>query len=102
MRISRRIPDVIVGAIDDSGEMLASLPQNAVEAAAQGLCLDLLGICRAHRGEPIGKNNSRLQQIQLAVKFHLVEVEILPIQASEEHVPVPENALISQVVDRQQ
>ena len=102
MRIGRRIPDVVIDAVDDAGQLLAPLPQHAFQPAAERIGLNLLGICRADRRQPIGKHHARLQQVELAVELHLVPVEILPVEPGQQHVPVPEDALIGQVVNRQQ
>ena len=41
-------------------------------------------------------------KIQMSMKFHLMPVEILPIQSGQEHVPVPKLALVRHVVDREE
>ena len=82
--------------------MFAALPEHPVEAAAKRLGLNLLGVRGTDCRQPIGKDDPRLEQIQLPVKLHLVQVEILPVEPGQQHVPMPEDALISQVMDGQQ
>ena len=61
--------------------MLAPLSQDAVEATAHGLGLNLLGVAGADRRQPIGKHHAGFQQIEFTVKLHLMQVEVFPIEA---------------------
>ena len=65
-----------------------------------------VAISSAYRGLTVliavGEDQAGLQQVQVAEELHLPPIEILPVEAGEHHVPVPEGALIGHVVDRQQ
>ena len=102
MRIGRRIPLVRVDAVENARKHVAAILQHAFQPATQRAALNLLRIARADRADRVGEHHARLQQVQIAVELHLPPVEILPIQAGQQHVPVPELALIGDVVDRQQ
>ena len=64
--------------------------------------LNLLGVARADGVEPVGEDQAGLQQVQIAEELHLLPVEVFPVQPGQQHVPVPEHALIGHVVDREQ
>jgi len=76
--------------------------QHPLQAAAELRGLDLLGVTRTDRAQGVGKHHPSLQQVQMTVGLHLVPVEVLPVQPGQQHVPVPERALVGHVVDRKQ
>src|SRR3712207_2418357 len=76
--------------------------QYAFQAAAQRRALYLFGVSWAHGADRVGKSQPGLQKAQIAVELHLPPIEVLPVDASELHVPVPEVALVRDVVNREQ
>ena len=101
MRIDGRIPLVRVDAVENARQHVATILQHAFQPATQGAALNLLRVARADRADRVGEHHARLQQVQIAVKLHLPPVEILPVESGQQHVPVPELALIRDVVNRQ-
>ncbi len=91
-----------VDAVENAREHPAALLQHAFQPATQRAALDFLRVTRADRVDRVGKHHSRLQQVQAAMKLHLVPVEVFPVQARQQHVPMPELALVRDVVNRQQ
>ncbi len=79
-----------------------AVPQQAVQARAIAGRLDLPGVRRADRAEQVGEDQARLHEAEPAVELELTPVEQVPVQAGQRHVPVPEQAQVRQVVDRQQ
>ena len=98
--VGPRIPGDRVDAVDDSREHIAPRGEHALESTAAGSVLDLAGIGRTHRGEPIGEHNPGLEQVELAPKLHLLPVEVFPVESGEQHVPMPEEPLVGHVMDR--
>ena len=90
-----------VDAVEDARKHVAPILQHALQPATQGAALNLLRVARADRADRVGEHHAGLQQVQIAVELHLPPVEILPIQSGQQHVPVPELALIRDVVNRQ-
>ena len=101
-RIVTRIPRLVIHAVDDATQHIAAVSQNALQTAPQRRALDFLGVLRADRVDRIRKDDARLEQVQVAVELHLVPVEVLPVESRQQHVPVPETALVGQVVEREQ
>ena len=102
MSVGRRIPAISVDAVHDAGQDVGSVAQHIREPAPERLALDLLGIGRTDGAESVGEDDARLQQVQVPVELHLSPVEVLPVDAGQQHVPVPEAALVGQVVDRKE
>ena len=100
VRIVRRIPDRRIDAVDDPRERVATRCEQALEPAAARRRLDLLRVGRAHGAHRIGEHDARLQQVELAVKLHLPPGEVAPVDAGQQHVPVPERPLVGHVVNR--
>ena len=91
---------MVIDPIDDAVKLVASLEQDALQAAAEIGRLHFAGIRRAHGGEHVGKNNARLQEIDVIVILDLLIVEQAPRQAEQRHVQVPECPLIGEIVNR--
>ncbi len=98
----RRVPEPRVDAVDDPAEVVATRPEQAVEAAAELGRLDLPGVGRADGAEHVGEDQAGLQEVEPAVELELPPVEQVPVEPGQGHVPVPEHPLVGQVVDRQQ
>ena len=102
MGVGGRAPIALVDPVEDARKHLPPILEDAFQSAAQGARLDLLGVARAHRVDRIREDHARLQQVQLPVKLHLMPVEVLPVEARQQHIPVPELALECDVMDRKQ
>ncbi len=76
--------------------------QHAFQAAAERDALNFFGVARADGVDGVGEHEAGLQQVELAVELHLVPVEVSPIEAGQQHVPMPEAALVGKVVDGNQ
>ena len=101
VRIDFRIPHAVVDAVDDAEQVVVAVGEDAFEAVAQRRRLDLLGVARADGGDHVGERDAALEEVEVAVELHLPPVEVLPVDAGELHVPVPEAALVGDVVDRE-
>ena len=102
MLVGRRIPNVIVHAVNDSLQHICPPLQHTLQTATHFRRLDLFGIFSADGADAVGENQAGLEQIEFAIKLHLVHVEIFPVQPRHQHVPVPEQSLVRQVVNRHQ
>src|SRR5687768_7414320 len=69
VRISRRIPDLDIDAVQDAGERARTRAQQAFEAAAVLRRLDLARIRRAHRVERRRVDETRLEERNVPVEF---------------------------------
>ncbi len=100
--VGGRIPLAVVDAVDDAREHVAAVLQHPFQPAAERSGLNLVGVAGADRVEPVGKDQPGFQQVQAAKELHLLPVEILPVESGQQHVPVPEHALVGHVVNRKQ
>ena len=75
------------------------MPQHTFESTTKIRRLNLRRVTWTDGVECISKNQTGLQQIQTSVKFHLLPVEVFPIQTGHRHIPVPEIALIGQIMN---
>lgn len=80
MGISHRIPDVVVDAIDDTGETFGSRLQNRLHATSKGLRLDFFGIGRAHRRHMIGEDDACFEQTDIAIELEFLHIEMVPVE----------------------
>ncbi len=99
MWIGRRVPFLIVDAIEDAEEIAATLPQNALKAVAKLGCLDLLGVLAADGSDGVRVDNAAFQKVHCVVVFKLVEGEHVPGQQQFFHRLRRKPALITGVVD---
>jgi len=72
--IGRRIPDRVVHAVEEPGEIFQPSLNHAVETAAKLRRLDFLSVTRAHGRDPVGKEDAAFQQADLGVVFDAVDV----------------------------
>jgi hypothetical protein len=77
MRIARRIPDRSVDPVEHPAQHRRALPEEAVEAAAELLGLDLARIGRAHRVDRGRAHQAAFQERQAAMELELVHGETL-------------------------
>src|SRR5436189_5073959 len=78
VRIGRRIPILIVDAVDDAGELARATEQHALQPAAVIERLNLAGIGRAHGRQSIGMYDAGLHKIDTAVEFEVLEMKKPP------------------------
>ena len=91
-----------VGALLAAAGALQRPSKEAVEPRPLLGRLDLARVGRADGRQHVGEDQARLHEAERAVKLHRVVMKEVPAEARQGHVPVPEDALIRQVVDRQQ
>ena len=101
VRVDLRVPHVIVDAVHDADEIVPAVGEDAVEAVAEDRRLDFLGVAGTDGGDHVGEGDAALEEVQVAVELHLTPVEVFPVDAGELHVPMPEAALVGDVVDRE-
>src|SRR5580704_17985370 len=71
-RIGRRIPFVVVHPVKNSKKPVLALSQSVIQAAAEFFRHDFARVTRADCRDNVGKNDSRLETIQLPIKFRAV------------------------------
>ena len=71
-RIGRRIPCFRVDAVDDADQIIGAVEQQARQAVAEFIVLDLLGIAGADGGDAIGIDQPALDERQHVVELHAV------------------------------
>jgi hypothetical protein len=76
--------------------------QQAVEAAALVVVLDLAGVAGAHGADPVGVVQPGLHEVEAAVELDAVHREVMGGQAQLAEVGGVEDALVGQVVDGEQ
>ena len=100
VRIGGWVPHGVVHAIDDPGEPIPALGQHALQATTIVGRLNLSRISGTDRRNRVRENDAGFQEIHLPVEFELLIVEQPPVQSRQWHVPVPEQTLISKIVNR--
>ncbi len=101
VRVVRRVPFLVIDAVEDSRQRGLALPQNRVQAATEGRRRDFTGVTRTDRGDDVRENDACLQAAQEAVKLHAVRVEIVGWQVGELVKLAGKVSLITEVVDGQ-
>ena len=101
MLISRRVPFLGIDAVQNANQIAFACRQRDIEAAAEFRRLNFLCIAGADGGDFRGKHNPRFQQVEVVEEFHLPPVEVFPIDAGQQHVPMPKTSLKSEIVDRE-
>src|SRR5262249_19551935 len=96
-----RIPDGIIGAVDDAGEPAAALAEDALQAVAEIGGLDFLGVARTDGGDPVGEDDAGLEEVELPVELELAKVEQLPVEAAQRKLRRAKQALIGNVMNRE-
>ena len=71
----RRIPFLVIHAVENSEKPVLPPAQKPVQAAAEFFRRDFARITRADRGDDVGELDAGLQTIQLAVKFRAFDGE---------------------------
>ena len=77
-RIVRRVPFLVIHAVENPEKPGLPLAQQTVQAAAKFLRRDFARVTRADRGDHVGKGDSGLEAVQLPVKFRAFDREIIP------------------------
>ena len=77
-RVMRRIPFIVIHAVENAQELFLPPAQKPVQAAAEFLRGDFARIARADRRDDVGENDAGLQAIQMAVKFRAFHGEKIP------------------------
>ena len=96
-----RIPFLVVHAVENSKKPVLPPAQKPVQAAAEFLRRDFARITRADRGDDVGKSDSGLETIQLAVKLRAFDREKFRRQIGQRKRVRRENALIGEIVNGQ-
>ncbi len=99
LAILRRVPCLVVDAIEDAGEAPAQAGQEALQPTAVFLGHDFPGIGGAHRVDPVGEDDATLDEGQLLVEFQAVQSpedlgQTQPVEGGS-----IKQSLIGQVVD---
>ena len=100
-RIRFRVPCAVVHSIQDADQAVAAIADHALKPRAEFRCLDFLRVAAAHRRQIVREDQSALQEIHLAIKFQRIHGEERFRQADRAHRRSREQALIAEVVDRQ-
>ncbi len=101
-RVSRRIPLLIINAIQDAAQIGSPVLYHPFKSPAECGGLDLPGILLADRVEQGGVVNAPFEQVDLIVHFQLKIVEMLPADAEHIHQAGIEIPLMLHVVEGQQ
>ena len=100
-RVAGRIPYAVIHTIQDTAELARPVAQHAIQAAALLGRRDLAGVARADRGQGVGKLQPRFHERQMAVVLVPVDREQRFRQAQGRQRVTWENALVSEVVNRE-
>jgi hypothetical protein len=84
-RVGCRIPDRIVDAVEDAGELVGAVAQHSIEAAALLGGHDFARVTRTHGGDGVGKLQSGFHERDVAVGLDAVEAEQRGRQAQGRH-----------------
>ena len=72
MRVFGGVPLVVINAVQDAGQPVPALAQQAVQAAAEFLGTDFAGIARADGGDGVGIGDAGFEAVQVAEIFQTV------------------------------
>jgi hypothetical protein len=92
-RVDGRVPDSGVDTVEDALEFMGPAAQQAVEAAALVVVLDLAGVAGAHGADPVGVVQPGLHEVEAAVELDAVHREVMGRQAQLGKVGSIEDAL---------
>src|SRR5271166_6535995 len=92
-------PLAVVHAVQDPGDGAGAGAQSAFQAKAILRRLDLQAISPADRGDEVGGGDRALQEIHLAVEFHLRHGEQVPGQHEQRQYLGRKQSLITQVMN---
>src|SRR5690606_35666756 len=81
MRVGRRIPKARVDAVEDPDQIARAPAEEPLQAEAERLVLDFLGVGRADGRQLVGVPQPRLEKANLAVILEPVDREALRRQA---------------------
>ncbi len=72
----------VIDTVKNTVERFASMLQDSFESATEWRGLNFACVSWANRRHGVGENESCLQQIEIAIAFHLAPIEVFPIEAS--------------------
>ena len=102
VRILLRIVEIIIDTIDDTADLGTLGADDVLQAVAVELILQLFRVGRADGGDPVGRKDTGLQEVDAAAKIQITTGEIFTRQTQDILGDiVRENTLILDVVDRQ-
>ncbi len=96
------IPLIVVYSVDNPIEVIFSSTQYSIEAVTEFWRLYLFAILFAHRVQYIRKDNPGFEKIDLAEELDKVRSEILPTYVEQVHIMMPEEPLVSEIVNGEQ
>ena len=95
------IPLIVVGAVEDSGQLSGSCLQHTFQARPVFRGENLPAVLPADRVDPVGKDQSRFQEVELSRQFELRRVQPAGGEGDLWQRRLGELPLIGQVVDGQ-
>ena len=98
-RISRRIPFLVVHAIENAREICRPPADNRIKSETVLRSLNLLRIFAADRGDPVGIDQSTLHEVHLVVKLKAINGKEIPAKNQPRHGVCGEDTLISEIVN---
>ncbi len=93
------IPLLVIGAIEDAVEILAPIAEDTVQPAAKFRGLNLPAVVKAYSIDDVGKDDSRLQEVDLSPIFNSPPVIDLPVKPRGLQPPLIEYPLVGNVVN---
>jgi len=100
-RVIGRIPDRCIDAIENAGKNSNALTQQPIQSTALFGRGDFARISRRHRGNPVSKEDASFHKGNLAMVFKPLHRKEGLGQVQLDKVTGAENALVSEVMDRE-
>ena len=97
--VARRVPLLVIGAVQDAGHTIGARAQQSFESIAVFGCLDFPRIRRADGRNGVRPHNAGFQKAQAAPKFQASRVKEAGVQAEVADHTLGEIPLISHVVE---
>ena len=101
MRIRRRVPLLVIHAVEDARKRLDPALQQSFQAAALLDAFDLFGVAGADGRDLVGVGDARLQHVEVTVELRAFRVEVVPGQTRAAVARPFVAALVGEVVDRE-
>ncbi len=102
LAVFRRIPYLIVDAVQNAVKILRPAAQHTVQAVTELRCLDLFGVPAAYRGDGIGIDNAPLEKIEGAIVLGPLHRVHIPRQQQLFHCFAGKPSLAIRAMDGQQ
>ncbi len=93
------IPLPVIGAIEDAVKILAPIAEDTVQPAAEFRGLNLPAVVKAYGIDDVGKDDARLQKVDLSPVFDSRPVIDLPVKSRGFQPPLIEYPLVGNVVN---